>query len=129
MRQVQPASPADYEFSCLAHTPPPPASPRVNWIAEFRETYNIAAIHLIGSLIFLSGLIWLVRAQWENFIGKAIPPVEVLAWGGALTGEHGIGIAKKRWWPLAVPEEVRRLHYAVKQALDPVGILNPGKFA
>ena len=53
---------------------------------------------------------------------------QVLAWHGAITGEHGIGIAKQRWWPLAVPKEVRALHRAVKQAFDPKGILNPGKF-
>ena len=52
----------------------------------------------------------------------------VLALGGAITGEHGIGLAKKRWWPQAVPPEVRRLHSTVKAALDPRGILNPGKF-
>ena len=53
---------------------------------------------------------------------------QVLAWGGAITGEHGIGLAKKPWWPLAVSPEVLALHRAVKQALDPHGILNPGKF-
>ena len=53
---------------------------------------------------------------------------QVLAWGGAITGEHGIGIAKKRWWPLAVSKEARDLHRAVKLALDPKAILNPGKF-
>jgi glycolate oxidase len=53
---------------------------------------------------------------------------QVLAWGGAITGEHGIGLAKKRWWPLAVSKEVRKLHLTVKTALDPKGILNPGKF-
>lgn len=53
---------------------------------------------------------------------------QVLAWGGSITGEHGIGIAKKRWWPLALSKEVRDLHRTVKQALDPRGILNPGKF-
>lgn len=53
---------------------------------------------------------------------------QVLAWGGAITGEHGIGLAKKRWWPAAVSREVRRLHRTIKQALDPKGILNPGKF-
>ncbi len=47
---------------------------------------------------------------------------------GVITGEHGIGIAKKRWWPLAAGPEVRRLHQAVKDALDPKGIMNPGKF-
>jgi len=53
---------------------------------------------------------------------------QVLAWGGAITGEHGIGLAKKRWWPLAVSKEVRALHSTIKRALDPRGILNPGKF-
>jgi glycolate oxidase len=52
----------------------------------------------------------------------------VIASGGAITGEHGIGLAKKRWWPLAVSREARELHRAVKRALDPREILNPGKF-
>ncbi|HKX63653.1 MAG TPA: FAD-linked oxidase C-terminal domain-containing protein, partial [Verrucomicrobiae bacterium] len=53
---------------------------------------------------------------------------QVLAWGGAVTGEHGIGIAKARWWPQAADENVRELHHRVKMALDPRRILNPGKF-
>jgi glycolate oxidase len=53
---------------------------------------------------------------------------QILAWKGVITGEHGIGLAKKRWWPLAVDEGVRLLHRTVKRALDPDGILNPGKF-
>src|SRR5580693_6194507 len=50
---------------------------------------------------------------------------QVIAWGGAITGEHGIGLAKKPWWPQAASKEVRALHHAVKKALDPQGILNP----
>jgi len=53
---------------------------------------------------------------------------QVIAWGGAISGEHGIGLAKKRWWPLAISPEARELHRTVKRALDPKGILNPGKF-
>ena len=52
----------------------------------------------------------------------------VIANHGAITGEHGIGLAKKRWWPQAVSENSRGLHKIVKDALDPHGILNPGKF-
>ncbi len=53
---------------------------------------------------------------------------QVLAWNGVITGEHGIGLAKKRWWPLAVSDKTRALHRTVKHALDPKNILNPGKF-
>ncbi len=53
---------------------------------------------------------------------------QVLAWGGVITGEHGIGLAKKRWWPDATSEVVRELHRKLKHVLDPSGILNPGKF-
>jgi glycolate oxidase subunit GlcD len=53
---------------------------------------------------------------------------QVLAWGGVITGEHGIGLAKKRWWPEATSEPVRELHHKLKKILDPTGILNPGKF-
>ncbi|HEY5912976.1 MAG TPA: FAD-linked oxidase C-terminal domain-containing protein, partial [Verrucomicrobiae bacterium] len=53
---------------------------------------------------------------------------QVLSWGGAITGEHGIGLAKQPWWPQAVSREVRALHRAIKKALDPKAILNPGKF-
>src|SRR5438034_416439 len=52
---------------------------------------------------------------------------QVLAWGGVITGEHGIGLAKKRWWPDATGEVMRDLHRKLKQLLDPEGILNPGK--
>jgi len=53
---------------------------------------------------------------------------QVLDWDGVITGEHGIGLAKKKWWPQAANDSVRNLHQTIKAALDPRGILNPGKF-
>ena len=53
---------------------------------------------------------------------------QVIAWGGAITGEHGVGLAKKRWWNEATSPELRDLHQRIKKAVDPKGILNPGKF-
>lgn len=53
---------------------------------------------------------------------------QVLAWGGAITGEHGIGMAKQRWWEAATSPVSRNVHATLKAALDPNGILNPGKF-
>jgi len=53
---------------------------------------------------------------------------QVLAWGGVITGEHGIGLAKKRWWPEASGEVANEVHRTLKHALDSNNILNPGKF-
>lgn len=52
----------------------------------------------------------------------------VLENGGAITGEHGVGLAKKRWIKGALGEVGFATHVSVKEALDPKGILNPGKF-
>lgn len=53
---------------------------------------------------------------------------KVISWNGAITGEHGIGLAKKPWWQSAVSPELHALHRSVKMALDPDELLNPGKF-
>ena len=52
----------------------------------------------------------------------------VLEQGGAITGEHGVGLAKKPWIKQALGENAFMLHKRLKAALDPNGILNPGKF-
>jgi glycolate oxidase len=52
----------------------------------------------------------------------------VLENGGAITGEHGVGLAKKRWARQALGEVSFGVHQSLKQALDPDGLLNPGKF-
>jgi glycolate oxidase len=53
---------------------------------------------------------------------------QVLEWGGSITGEHGVGLAKLPWWKQATTPGVRDLHARLKSALDPHHILNPGKF-
>ena len=67
-----------------------------------------------------------VRAKVERALDELF--AQVLAWGGVITGEHGIGLAKKRWWPEATSDVSRNLHERLKRALDPDDILNPGKF-
>lgn len=46
--------------------------------------------------------------------------------GGTITGEHGVGRLKKAWLPDQVGPDVMQLTAAVKTALDPDGLLNPG---
>jgi len=52
----------------------------------------------------------------------------VLENGGAITGEHGVGLAKKRWLRQAIGDVSFELHQSLKRALDPQDLLNPGKF-
>lgn len=47
---------------------------------------------------------------------------------GAISGEHGIGLAKKPWIKQALGEVSMHTHRQIKKALDPNNILNPGKF-
>lgn len=47
--------------------------------------------------------------------------------GGTITGEHGVGLAKKKFLPGALGEASLMLLRQVKNTLDPYGLLNPGK--
>lgn len=52
---------------------------------------------------------------------------EVVALGGKISGEHGIGWSQRRYLGLAVAPEVVALMAGLKRTFDPQGILNPGK--
>jgi glycolate oxidase len=47
--------------------------------------------------------------------------------GGTITGEHGVGLAKKEFLPRAIGDASLNLMRLLKRAWDPQGILNPGK--
>jgi glycolate oxidase len=46
--------------------------------------------------------------------------------GGTITGEHGVGRLKRPWLDGYLGPEVMQLNQRIKQALDPLNILNPG---
>jgi D-lactate dehydrogenase len=51
----------------------------------------------------------------------------VISLEGTLSGEHGIGMVKREFMPLALEASTLQLMRNVKAAFDPDGILNPGK--
>lgn len=52
----------------------------------------------------------------------------ILANGGAITGEHGVGLAKKPWIKQALGDASFAVHRSIKRTFDPHNLLNPGKF-
>ncbi len=62
-----------------------------------------------------------VEAAFEEIFDEAI------RLGGTITGEHGVGIAKKGFLPKFAGEPQMRLMRDFRRTLDPNGILNPGK--
>ncbi|RCV48014.1 FAD-binding oxidoreductase, partial [Marinitenerispora sediminis] len=61
------------------------------------------------------------QAAFEVIVDDAI------ALGGTVTGEHGVGLLKRRGAAAELGPRVIEMHRAVKNALDPLGIFNPGK--
>jgi glycolate oxidase len=52
---------------------------------------------------------------------------ETIRLGGTVTGEHGVGLAKKAFVKRQLGEGSYELMRSIKRALDPAGLLNPGK--
>ena len=50
-----------------------------------------------------------------------------LSLGGTITGEHGVGTLKAEWLEREIGPVSLSVHQAIKDALDPAGLLNPGK--
>lgn len=61
------------------------------------------------------------HAALEKIVDAAIEA------GGTVTGEHGVGLLKKRGLAKEVGPTVLQMHRAIKTALDPANIFNPGK--
>ncbi|RGP40346.1 D-2-hydroxyglutarate dehydrogenase [Altererythrobacter insulae] len=68
--------------------------------------------------------------EWEDTIGKRVSAMVyemVTDWGGSISAEHGIGQVKRDELQRLGDPVALSMMRAVKQALDPQGILNPGK--
>lgn len=67
--------------------------------------------------------------KWKEVVPKAVKDIFdlTLSLGGMISGEHGIGIAKKRYLPLAIDATQIEIMRKIKKILDPHNILNPGK--
>jgi len=67
--------------------------------------------------------------DWDMNLPSAINDIfeHCVSLGGTISGEHGIGYSQKEYLSLALSEAEFELMRTLKKALDPAGILNPGK--
>lgn len=73
-----------------------------------------------------------VNMSWEEW-DKKLPQIlsdiyqAGVSFGGAISGEHGIGLDKKAYLPIQMDEILLEIMKNIKKAFDPNNILNPGK--
>jgi glycolate oxidase len=69
------------------------------------------------------------RERWETVLSEAFLKMyrRAALYGGQVSGEHGIGFAKREYLHDQLGETPMRLMRGIKKAFDPKGILNPGK--
>ena len=67
------------------------------------------------------GVIDRVRAASQEIIEACV------AAGGTITGEHGVGVDKRKYMPLIYSDDDLETMHWVKDAFDPTGLCNPGK--
>ncbi len=105
----------------------------INGIKEIGKRYKFNTVcfgHLgDGNLhvnILKEGL---SEEYWNTKVNEGIGEIFKLtvSLGGTLSGEHGIGIAKRPYISLALSEVNLNLMRGIKKVFDPNGILNPGK--
>ena len=69
------------------------------------------------------------REEWEKKLPLLVSDIyrAAVSLGGAISGEHGIGLAKKAYLPIEKDSTHLNLMKGIKRAFDPYNILNPGK--
>ncbi len=105
----------------------------INGIKEIGKRYNFNTVcfgHLGDGNLHVNILKEdLDEVYWNTKVNDGIEEIFKLTvgLGGTLSGEHGIGIAKKPYMKIALGEVNLNLMRGIKNVFDPNGILNPGK--
>jgi glycolate oxidase len=104
----------------------------IDRIAEIRQRYDVTIV-LVGHAGDgnLHPSVLTDRGNAEHFARAEQAVHEIfsaaLALGGALSGEHGIGLEKRKFLKQAMQPQAIELLRQIKSVFDPKGILNPGK--
>jgi len=103
---------------------------RVKEISEEHRTPIIVYGHAGDGNVHLHPVcLNMSRAEWDKRLPQILRDIyhAGVSFGGAISGEHGIGLDKKAYLPIQMDEALLNLMKNIKQAFDPNNILNPGK--
>jgi len=117
------------EDVCVPRTRLPEMVARIESAAARHDVYIATVAHagdgnLHPCFVFDRGLTEVPPAVWSAADEVFHAALEL---GGTLTGEHGVGMIKRRWLGDELSPASMAVHHAIKDALDPDGIMNPGK--
>lgn len=121
------------DYYCMDGTIPRSALAEVlRYIADLSEEYGFAVANVFHAgdgnlhpLILFDANVPGQLDQVEEMGGRILQKcIEV---GGTITGEHGVGLEKIKQMPLQFTDAELRQFHAIKTALDPDNLLNPGK--
>ena len=115
-------------------------------IARVERTYGVTIPtvahagdgNLHPNFIFTSTELSTSDGPTSSATGEVVVPAKIweaaddlfrsaLRLGGTLTGEHGIGVLKRRWLVDELGDDQWELQRQLTRVFDPLGILNPGK--
>jgi glycolate oxidase len=117
------------EDVCVPRSRLPEMVERIERAASRHDVFISTVAHagdgnLHPSFVFDRGLAEVPAKVWAAADEIFTAALEL---GGTLTGEHGVGVIKRRWLSDELGEESMAVHRSIKDALDPLGIMNPGK--
>jgi glycolate oxidase len=117
------------EDVCVPRALVPEMLARIESVARANDTHIANVAHAgdgnLHPLIIVPVGDDAARARAERAFDQIVD--DAIALGGTVTGEHGVGLVKKRGLYAELDPAVVAMHHAVKAALDPLGIFNPGK--
>ncbi len=101
----------------------------VDYIYELGDYYKVKTVlfgHIGDGNIHTN---FFLKKEQEHFVDELLSKLfkKVIELGGSLSGEHGIGIAKKGFINYQLSSRVIELHRKIKEIFDPENLLNPGK--
>jgi len=105
----------------------------VGRVKEISEEYDVPVIaygHAGDGNVHLHPVcISMTREEWERRLPHLMSDIYQagVVLGGVISGEHGIGLAKKAYLPIHMDTTLLNIMKVVKKAFDPNNILNPGK--